>query len=105
MEDIVSRSVSEIQKNAFGDDAEDAASLPWTREQAWAVVKQLSKAKEVCQATSRDFVKIIIMHYRQQISYHETLMNFPFSGDETALRSMEHAELITIGTREGEFPA
>ena len=28
-------------------------------------------------------------------------MNFPFKGDETALRNMEHAELITITTHNG----
>ena len=30
-------------------------------------------------------------------------MEFPFKGDEAALRNMEHAELITIGTRDGEL--
>ena len=28
-------------------------------------------------------------------------MNFPFKGDEMALRNMEHAELITISTHNG----
>lgn len=28
-------------------------------------------------------------------------MDFPFKGDETPLRHMEHAELITIGTVNG----
>ena len=28
-------------------------------------------------------------------------MNFPFKGDEMALRNMEHAELITITTHNG----
>lgn len=36
-----------------------------------------------------------------QIPYHDTLMNFPFKGDETALRNMEHAELIAISTHNG----
>ena len=30
-------------------------------------------------------------------------MDFPFKGDETPLRNMEHAELITIGTVNGEL--
>lgn len=30
-------------------------------------------------------------------------MDFPFKGDEMALRNMEHAELITITTHNGEF--
>jgi hypothetical protein len=36
-----------------------------------------------------------------QLPYHDTLSNFPFKGEETALRSMEHAELITITTHNG----
>ncbi|EJF62443.1 exonuclease [Dichomitus squalens LYAD-421 SS1] len=81
VDDIVIRGVSELRKNAFGDDVEDAKNLAWTREQAWILVKQLAKQPEV--------------------SYHEVLMDFPFKGDETPLRSMEHAELITIGTVNG----
>ncbi|KAI0721515.1 exonuclease [Cerioporus squamosus] len=81
VDDIVTRGVSELRKNAFGDDIEDAKSLPWTREQAWILMKQLSK--------------------RPEISYHEVLADFPFKGDETPLRHMEHAELITIGTHNG----
>ena len=38
---------------------------------------------------------------QEQISYHDTLINFPFKGDEMALRNMEHAELITITTHDG----
>ena len=48
VDDIVTRGVSELRKNAFGDDIEDAKSLPWTREQAWILLKQLSKQPEVC---------------------------------------------------------
>lgn len=47
VDDIVRRGVSELRKNAFGDDMEDAKALPWTREQAWAVLKALSGANEV----------------------------------------------------------
>lgn len=36
-----------------------------------------------------------------QVPYHDVLLEFPFKGDETPLRSMEHAELISIGTHEG----
>ena len=56
VDDIVTRGVSELRKNAFGDDIEDAKSLPWTREQAWILLKQLSKQPEVrptiCMTTS-----------------------------------------------------
>lgn len=81
VEDIIVRGVSELRKNAFGDDAEDAKNLPWKREQAWVLMKQLSAKTE--------------------ISYYDTLMDFPFKGDETALRNMEHAELISITTING----
>lgn len=46
--DIITRSATEIVKNCFGEDKEEAKSLPWTREQAWYIVKQLSSHKEVC---------------------------------------------------------
>lgn len=46
-EDIVSRGVGELRKSAFGDDIEDAKNLPWSREQAWAILKKLSKEQEV----------------------------------------------------------
>ncbi|KAJ7697123.1 RNA12 protein-domain-containing protein [Mycena olivaceomarginata] len=36
-----------------------------------------------------------------KIPYHEVLLEFPFKGDEAPLRSMEHAELISIGTHNG----
>ncbi|KAG6854990.1 hypothetical protein C0991_009813 [Blastosporella zonata] len=81
VESIVSRGVAELRKNAFGDDVDDAKSLSWTREQAWAILKLLSK--------------------REQVPYHDVLVEFPFKGDDTSLRSMEHAELISIGTHNG----
>lgn len=83
VEDIIARGVSELRKSAFGDDLDDAKSLPWTREQAWAVLKALSIHNEV--------------------PYHDMLVNFPFKGDEAALRSMEQAELVTIGTHNGVY--
>ncbi|KAJ7903824.1 RNA12 protein-domain-containing protein [Mycena olivaceomarginata] len=81
VEDIIYREVNEVRKKAFGDDAEDAKNLPWGREQAWALFKLLSKNSE--------------------LPYHEVLLEFPFKGDEAPLRSMEHAELISIGTHNG----
>lgn len=47
VEDIIGRGINELRKAAFGEDAEDAKSLSWSREQAWAVLKQLAKAEEV----------------------------------------------------------
>ncbi|KAJ3477560.1 hypothetical protein NLI96_g10383 [Meripilus lineatus] len=81
VEDIIIRGASELRKSAFGDDAEDAKGLPWAREQAWFLMKQLSKKPE--------------------LPYQDILNEFPFKGDEAALRSMEHAELISIGTVNG----
>ncbi|EEB97614.1 hypothetical protein MPER_03033 [Moniliophthora perniciosa FA553] len=63
VEEIINRGVGELRKTAFGDDSEDAKNLPWTREQAWAVLKLLSRQAEV-------------------------LLNFPFKGDESTLRNM-----------------
>ena len=83
VEDIINRGVAELRKNAFGEDADDAKNLPWTRYQAWKVLKSLSKSTDV--------------------GYHEILVDFPFKGDEMALRNMEHAELISISTQDGMF--
>jgi hypothetical protein len=47
VEDIVARGVGELRKNAFGDDAEDAKELSWTRTQAWGLMKRLAKEGEV----------------------------------------------------------
>ena len=81
--DIIARGASELRKRAFGDDADDARRLLWTRAQAWAVVRTLADVPEA--------------------PYHDVLLAFPFSGDEAALRAMEQAELITIGTQDGAY--
>lgn len=47
MEDIIASSVGTLRKNAFGEDIDDAKSLPWSREQAWIVLKQLAHKPEV----------------------------------------------------------
>ena len=47
VDDIVLRNVVELRKQTFGDDAEDAKNLPWTRAQAWRVVQELAKNGEV----------------------------------------------------------
>jgi RNA12 protein len=81
VEDIIRQGVSELRKRAFGDDADDARSLAWSREQAWAVLRALAS--------------------RDTVPYHETLMNAPFKGEEGPLRSMEQAEMITVDTQDG----
>ena len=45
--DLIYRNVVELRKQAFGDDSEDAKSLPWNRAQAWKVVSDLAKKGEV----------------------------------------------------------
>jgi hypothetical protein len=47
VEDIIARGIGELRKNAFGDDAEDVKELPWTRAQAWDLMKRLAKDGEV----------------------------------------------------------
>ena len=47
VDEIIARGVNELRKNAFGDDLEDAKGLPWSREQAWTLVKHLSQKAEV----------------------------------------------------------
>lgn len=47
VDDIIMRTVVELRKLAFGDDSEDAKNLPWTRAQAWKIVSELAKGKEV----------------------------------------------------------
>ncbi|KAG8984608.1 mitochondrial escape protein 2, partial [Tulasnella sp. 427] len=78
---IVAQGVGELRKAAFGDDVDDAKDLPWKPEQAWSVLKALAKHDE--------------------LSYAEVLLEFPFKGDEAALRAMEHAELISINATDG----
>lgn len=76
VDDIINRAVSEIRKTAFGDDSDDMKNLPWTREQAWTILNKLSRQPE--------------------IPYHHLLVDFPFKGDDAALRELEHAELISV---------
>jgi len=81
VEDIIRQGISELRKRAFGEDVDDARSLPWSREQAWAVLRALAR--------------------RDTVPYHETLINAPFKGEEGPLRSMERAELITVDSQDG----
>ena len=47
VEDIITRGVSELRKNAFGEESEDAKSMTWSREQAFFILKGLAKSDEV----------------------------------------------------------
>ncbi|KAG1759396.1 RNA12 protein-domain-containing protein [Suillus occidentalis] len=81
VEDIIASGVGELRKKTFGEDIDDAKSLPWSREQAWTVLKQLTRKAE--------------------LPYYEVLLDAPFKGDELPLRAMEHAEIISISTQHG----
>lgn len=81
VEDIIASGVGELRKKTFGEDIDDAKSLPWSREQAWTVLKQLARKAE--------------------LPYYEVLLDAPFKGDELPLRAMEHAEIISISTQHG----
>lgn len=54
VDDIILKNVVELRKAAFGDDAEDAKGLPWTRAQAWKVVSELAKHGEVSHCKTRE---------------------------------------------------
>ncbi|KAF8337623.1 RNA12 protein-domain-containing protein [Cantharellus anzutake] len=81
VEDIIERTTSEVRRNTFGDDMDDVKGLAWQREQAWAVVSKLASQDE--------------------IPYLDTLLDFPFKGDDVPIREMERAELIHVVTRQG----
>ncbi|CAG8456689.1 1634_t:CDS:10 [Paraglomus brasilianum] len=74
--ELLAKAVMEIRKLAFGDDTEDAKSIPWTGVQFWKVIVELSK----CGNVDYDSIKYSPM----------------FKGDDTPLKAMEEAELITI---------
>uniref|UniRef100_V5EX92 Mitochondrial escape protein 2 n=1 Tax=Kalmanozyma brasiliensis (strain GHG001) TaxID=1365824 RepID=V5EX92_KALBG len=78
--DIISRSVVELRKNAFGDDASEASSLPWTRSQAWTVITKLARSGEV--------------------SYYGLLHN-EFKGNEGAIKALEQAEIVAVRHHDG----
>jgi RNA12 protein len=46
VEDIITRGVGELRKNAFGE-IEDAQSMAWSREQVFFILKALAKSDEV----------------------------------------------------------
>ncbi|WWC69163.1 uncharacterized protein I206_103099 [Kwoniella pini CBS 10737] len=81
VDDIILRNTVELRKAAFGDDSEDAKSLPWNRSQAWKVVKELASKGE--------------------ISYAQLLQDFPFKGAEQALKALEEHELVSVSYIDG----
>lgn len=47
VEDIITRGVGELRKNAFGEESEDVKSMGWSREQVFFILKGLAKSDEV----------------------------------------------------------
>ncbi|CED82195.1 Mitochondrial escape protein 2 [Phaffia rhodozyma] len=76
VEDLLQRSQVELRKSVFGDDSEEAKSLPWSRAQAWKIVSSLAK--------------------KSDIPYQSLLMSFPFKGAEDKLKNLEAAEVISL---------
>ncbi|GAA5890442.1 hypothetical protein JCM6882_002922 [Rhodosporidiobolus microsporus] len=72
---MLDREATGLRKNLFGDDEEEAKALKWTRDQAWALVQGLSDKGE--------------------LKYAETLLT-TFGGDDSALRALESASLISV---------
>lgn len=67
VEDIITRGVGELRKNAFGDDADDAKNLPWSREQAWGLMKRFINKSEVSE------VLCFISTFNSYVSFFRSL--------------------------------
>ncbi|KAG9291024.1 hypothetical protein G9A89_012896 [Geosiphon pyriformis] len=76
LNDLISKSILEIRKYAFGDDVQDSKDIPWTGIQFWKIMKGLAQNKTIFYDTEK-FSPI-------------------FNKDDTPLKAMEQAELITI---------
>lgn len=83
--EIISRTIVELRKSFFGDDATESSSLPWTRSNAWAVIRLLTESED------------------GSVPYHWLLHSDSgaFKGDEAKLRAMEEAELLSVRHKDG----
>ncbi|EPQ25968.1 uncharacterized protein PFL1_06423 [Pseudozyma flocculosa PF-1] len=75
VEEIISRTVVELRKNAFGEDSTETKHLPWKGSQAWKLIKILADKEEV--------------------NYYG-LLHDSFKGDEAALKALEGAEIVSV---------
>ncbi|KAI9283364.1 RNA12 protein-domain-containing protein [Sporodiniella umbellata] len=82
-EDIVTRNLIEIRKYGFGDSSVDDNKIKWTPIQFWTVVKLLAEKKS--------------------INYDQLKWNDMFKGDDSSLKAMERAELITVTQKDGKY--
>ncbi|CAG8482858.1 12374_t:CDS:10 [Gigaspora rosea] len=76
LNDLITKANIEIRKIGFGDDTDDAKTIPWKGIQFWKVMKELVQ--------------------NDHVSYDAIKFSPFFNGDDTAIRAMEEAELITI---------
>lgn len=47
LQDLVAKAIIDVRKLAFGDDSEDAKTIPWSGVQFWNVMKGLSNEESV----------------------------------------------------------
>ncbi|OQD70060.1 hypothetical protein PENDEC_c027G04569 [Penicillium decumbens] len=81
---IINQSASEVMKIFIL--GSDSVASQWTREQAWHIIKSLAHSKE------------------GSLLYNKVLLSDLFQNDgEAALRALEQAELISVGSERG-FP-
>ncbi|CAB4389502.1 unnamed protein product [Rhizophagus irregularis] len=76
LQDLVAKAIIDVRKLAFGDDSEDAKTISWSGVQFWKVMKELSS--------------------EESLSYDAVKFSPIFNGDDTPIRAMEQAELISI---------
>ncbi|CAG8791481.1 24037_t:CDS:2, partial [Racocetra persica] len=76
LNDLITKATIEIRKIGFGDDTDDAKTIPWKGIQFWNVMKELARSDHV--------------------SYDAIKFSPFFNGDDTAIRAMEEAVLINI---------
>ncbi|CAG8625850.1 9536_t:CDS:2, partial [Diversispora eburnea] len=76
LNELVTRAKFEILKLAFGDNTEDAKSIPWSDIQFWAIMKRLAN--------------------NGILSYEEIKSSPFFKDDDTPIREMEDSDLILI---------
>ncbi|CAG8495515.1 4013_t:CDS:2 [Acaulospora colombiana] len=74
LDQLVDKATIEIRKLGYGDDTEDSTKMQWTGIQFWSIMKELAQKEYV-------------------IIY--------FFGDDTPIRAMEEAELISITQYDG----
>ncbi|CAG8677701.1 11945_t:CDS:2, partial [Dentiscutata heterogama] len=85
LNDLIAKANIEIRKIGFGDDTDDTKTIPWKGIQFWKVMKELIQNDYVCNFS-----------LFKDVSYDAIKFSAFFNGDDTSIRAMEEAELITI---------